>query len=156
MRSETDWGQTALHYAAAHGTDERNARALLEEGADPNAVDRDGRSPLGFVPIPNHLGIAKCLLEYGARIRCAHPSMIDPLSLSIEAKRHRLVDLFITHGFDVTTTLSKNQTLLHIIATFGDVEMMKLFERVRFLGVDVDQRNGDDYTALDILHRRIY
>ena len=80
--------------------------------------------------------------------------MIDPLSLSIEAKRHRLVDLFINHGFDVNTPLSKNQTLLHMIATFGDERMMDLFKRVRLCGVDVDQRNADGFTALDVLRRR--
>ena len=80
--------------------------------------------------------------------------MIDPLSLSIEAKRHRLVDLFITHGFDVITPLSKNQTLLHIIATFGDEGMVNHFKRVRFCGVDVEQRNTDGFTAMDVLRRR--
>ena len=154
IRSKTDWNQTALHYAAAHSTDKRNAQLLLEAGADPNAVDRDGRTPLGFVPIPNHLEIAECLLNYGAHIRCLHHYMIDPLSLSIEAKRHRLVDLFINHGFDVNTPLSKNQTLLHMIATFGDERMMDLFKRVRLCGVDVDQRNADGFTALDVLRRR--
>ena len=154
IRSKTDRNQTALHYAAAHSIDKRNARLLLESGADSNAVDRDGRTPLGFVPIPNNLEITECLLNYGAHIRCLHHSMIDLLSLSIEAKRHRLVDLFITHGFDVNTPLSKNQTLLHIIATFGDERMVKLFKRVRFCGLNVDQRNADGYTALDVLRRR--
>ena len=53
--------------------------------------------------------------------------MIDPLCLNIEAKRYRLVILFITHGFDLTTPLPNNQTLMHVLATFGDLKMMKLF-----------------------------
>ena len=55
VRSKTDWNQTALHYAAVHSTDKRNARLFLEAGADLNAIDRDGRALLAFVPIPSDL-----------------------------------------------------------------------------------------------------
>ncbi len=154
VRSKTDWDQTALHYAAAHSTDRRNAQLLLEAGADANAVDRDGRTPLGFTPIPNHLEIAACLLEYGAHVRSIDETMIDPLSLSIETRRYQLVDLFITHGFDPTTPLPKSQTLLHIIAAFGDQKMMKLFQRVPFSCVDMNKANDDGFTALALLRRR--
>ena len=154
VRSKTNWDQTALHYAAAHGTDKRNAQLLLKAGADPNAVDCDGRTPLGFTPIAGHLEVAECLLKHGAHVRSLRNTTLDPLCLSIQARRHRLVDLFIAHGFVVNTPLPKNRTLLHVLATFGDEQMIKTFERVQLLGVDVDQTDEEGYTALDILRRR--
>jgi ankyrin repeat protein len=150
----TGWDQTALHYAAAHNSNRRHTELLLAAGADPNSADRDGRTPLGFTPVQDHLEVAACLLEYGANIRNLDTSGIDPLVLSIETNRHRLLDLFIRHGFRVDTPLRNGKTLFHIIASAADEGTMRLFSRVDLSGIPLGQVDDEGRRALEIVRCR--
>ena len=154
VNSKTDWDQTALHYAAAHNSNRLNTELLLRAGADPDAVDKDGRTPLGFTPIPNHVDVAACLVEHGALIRSANPKELDPLILSIEARRHELVELFISLGSRIDVSMPMNNTLLHTIAAHADEEMMRLFSRVDFHGVSAGQKDDAGYAPIDLLRQR--
>ena len=66
---EVRHGQTALHVAACCGT-ESIAQLLLEAGADPNAQDVDGRTPLAYVSAnaDEAFGIAHLLTHHGAKV----------------------------------------------------------------------------------------
>ncbi|KAJ5961042.1 ankyrin repeat containing protein [Penicillium vulpinum] len=65
-------GRTALFWVAARG-DERSAITLLACGADPNAMDQDGRVPLHLAAESGRTGCIRLLLEAGAQT--------DPISL---------------------------------------------------------------------------
>jgi ankyrin repeat protein len=58
-------GQTALHLAAAYGTEEI-ARALCDGGADTNARDHEGRTPLHTAAGKGQARLVRLLLEVGA------------------------------------------------------------------------------------------
>ncbi len=62
-------GRTALHHAAQRG-DAAMAALLLDAGADPNATDTEGNTPLhllaGAPPSAESVDLAKSLLAYGA------------------------------------------------------------------------------------------
>lgn len=151
---KTGWDQTALHYAAAQNSNRRHTELLLAAGADPNAVDRDGRTPLGFTPVQDHLEAAACLLEYGANIRNTDTSGIDPLVVSIETNRHRLLDLFIRNGFRTDTPLPNGKTLFHIIASAADEETMRLFSSVDLSDVPLGQPDDEGHRALELVRCR--
>ena len=60
-------GDTPLHTAVScEDPDARIVRLLLEHGADPNARDRNGRTPLHYAAIYGHYEIVKLLTDFGA------------------------------------------------------------------------------------------
>lgn len=65
-------GQTAMHHAASISAN-RVALLLLTSGADPNALDNDGNTPLSYNP--DSPGTIHILLSYGAN---PYPPTNDP------------------------------------------------------------------------------
>ena len=64
--SRDSLGRTALMLATLHGQI-GTAIALLGHGADPNAADARGRTPLEAARAGDHPDIVAALLRYGAR-----------------------------------------------------------------------------------------
>mmetsp|Transcript_25989 Transcript_25989/g.22911 ORF Transcript_25989/g.22911 Transcript_25989/m.22911 type:complete len:99 (-) Transcript_25989:168-464(-) len=57
--------ETPLHWTAKRGLDKMTL-LLLQNGADPNAQDITGRTPLHLAAMTNHLIQAKLLISHGA------------------------------------------------------------------------------------------
>ena len=60
-------GRTPLHLAAAVNAVEA-ARALLDRGADPNALDRFGVAPLFRAVFDDHVAMVELLRAHGAHV----------------------------------------------------------------------------------------
>eukprot|EP01039_Chlorochromonas_danica_P010464 gene10464-11594_t len=60
-------GLTALHYAADRGVHE-GVRLLLAAGAAVHAEDDEGRTPLAYALLCDHVETARLLIEAGARV----------------------------------------------------------------------------------------
>lgn len=67
VRHRVKGGWQVIHLAAKSGCTE-NVRVLLSIGADPNAVKDDGWTPLLLALVNEHFGVAKVLIEAGAKL----------------------------------------------------------------------------------------
>jgi ankyrin len=103
-RSPGRGGATALHAAAAFGYVE-TAAYLLSKGADVNARDGSGNTPLHD---------AAC-----------YPSKVRP-SKDSESRRNHVASMLIEHGADVRATAENNLTPLHLAAGEGNVWLVEL------------------------------
>ncbi len=83
---------TPLHSAAAgHRTEA--ALLLLDRGADPNAEQPGGWTPLHQAAANGDLVLCKALLEHGAKRTQMSDDRTRPLDFAIENRHHEVVRL---------------------------------------------------------------
>jgi ankyrin repeat protein len=99
-----DGGWTLLHYAANFWTGDYNglARSLLMLGADVNAIDASGKTPLHFaargIADDHGLFMAKFLLENGADVDALCNDGRSPLQDAMSRDNDRVAALLLAHG----------------------------------------------------------
>jgi ankyrin repeat protein len=98
LNSRGKGGETVLHVAASKGLLE-SARALIQAGADPNAVDDSGATPLTS-GIRNGVGIPmfRLLLESGSDPNKVPKGDWTPLHMAVGWGKADLVELVLAKG----------------------------------------------------------
>ena len=96
------WGMTPLHHAAQQGEAE-TAVALIRHGADPDARDNDGMTPLAWVCggdafQHDQIAVAKALLAAHADPNAADQEGMTPLLLAARWSRPGLTELLLQAG----------------------------------------------------------
>jgi ankyrin repeat protein len=158
--------RTALHHAAAKNRP-RIVRLLIDLGADPNAADATGATPLTTASQESaDAAIIDMLLGAGARLDfltavnlkryevaeallAEDPSRLGPngrdtvaLHLAVNKKNHDAVAWLIAHGVDVDAKRSMwdcNHTALHMTIENGDIALARML-----LDADADPNIRDD------------
>jgi ankyrin repeat protein len=87
-------GITPLHYAHT----KEIAELLITKGADVNAKDDDGHTPLPQAAIDGHKEIAELLIAAGADVNAKDDDSKPPLDWAIEFKETEIADLLRKHG----------------------------------------------------------
>jgi ankyrin repeat protein len=152
--ARTNWLQTPLHHAAAYKDDPHFLEALIDSGADVNARDLDGNTPLGCATLSNHATSAAFLLTHGADINSQDLKGWTALLDAVDTNNHDVLRLLLRKGADITLTLNTGDTILHRAAERGDVATMEILTAAGVDGVDIDSKNIDGYTAKDMFERR--
>ena len=160
---DTD-GRTALHWAvmkcfkAGDGcTSEdvvRVVRELLERGAEVDARDHLGNTPL-LLMIPKYLALkgrrlaAICLLlEYNADVNAENSLGKTCLHLIVSClttqshEINSIIDVLLNHGADINAKVYSGRTALHY------VRYVRVAERLLLAGIDVDAVDLSGETAL--------
>jgi ankyrin repeat protein len=128
-------GQTPLHFACERGLPEV-ANRLLDAGADIEARDMIGRTPLMTTGISKNISVAKDLIKRGADINAVvkrGPATYTTLTVAAMYGFKDLVDLLI----DKDASISKD-TLEPTLAFAVQMGHPRLFEYVLKNGVDLD------------------
>ncbi|KAK4301318.1 hypothetical protein Pmani_026524 [Petrolisthes manimaculis] len=109
-------GQTSLHLAAKSQSSD-TVQLLLSFGGDPNACDRDRKTPLhsGIFKGSRSYECLRLLLEAGADSNAADESGHTPLHMAALHDSSYCVLLFLDHGGDVTTCTTGGVSALNLI-----------------------------------------
>ncbi len=135
-----------LHFAALYGN-AASMRVLLDAGADPNALDNRGATPLVYAAYS--LEKTKLLVEHGARVQVAAKNSVTPLDVAAVVHGNApAVRYLLEHGAEIVkpdVKLGKDSYVLTDAAERGDLETIKL---LLAHGADVTVIDGFGVTAL--------
>lgn len=139
------WADSPL--ADALGRGQRDvALELIADGADVNAAQADGTTPLHWATYKLDKEIVQTLLDRGAKPNVANRYGATPIAEAVKAANTELVELLLAAGSDVEAPNGDGQTLLMLAARTGSVAVAKLLVA---RGADVNAREAwRDQTAL--------
>ena len=107
--------------AALFGTGHRAVCALLvAHGADVNARDDNGWTPLGIAAAGGHMDVLTCLLDHGADLRLIDNLGYTALHSAAERGRADVERVLLARGAAVDAWALDGRTALHIAAQNGD------------------------------------
>ena len=108
----TDDGFTALHLAAFFSGDVESARALLDAGADPDALaaNETGLRPINSAAAASSTRIVSLLLERGADVHAAQHGGYTPLHSAAAHGDGELVEVLLGAGADPTLRTDSGST----------------------------------------------
>ncbi|GGD97777.1 ankyrin repeat domain-containing protein [Paenibacillus nasutitermitis] len=125
-------GKDDYEFSVLHGAvmteNTKMTRYLLDQGADVNATNDEGISPLHIALYP---AIVKCLLEGGADINKKSSDGSTPLHTQAADGEERLdvVELLLAKGADPSITNNDGQTPLDIAKARQEEEMIELLSQ---------------------------
>lgn len=117
--SRTHFGLTPLH-AASRGH-EGATQVLLERGADPNAICKQGRTPLSYASEGGHVAILRLLLGEGADPNVMDNSGRSPLYYAVQAGSIDAVTL-LCHAIGADIDLSGSSELSPLSCALKQVD----------------------------------
>lgn len=111
-------GWTPLYRTMINGHT-KMVQKLLDAGANVNARNRDGATPL-FVVADGRVDLAEMLLGKGANVNASNEYGQTPLMWIIHVSQKEDVALWlISKGANVNARTSKGETALHVASEFG-------------------------------------
>jgi ankyrin repeat protein len=118
---------------------------LLENGAEVDAQDRRGHTPLAWAAARGHKNIVEVLLAHKATIDLADNLGVSPFHWAACCGHENLVELFLLRGVDANTKDNGGFTALYYAAVGGHLDVAKL---LLSQGADVNSRSNDGWMAL--------
>lgn len=140
------YGDTVLHNAAMMNVNADIASKLVKGGANVNARNKEGVTPLEIAVQKNNVNLANYLTLNGANIHTQDTKGNSPLSLALNSTPQMLEA--VVHSSNSCTQDSDGNTPLHI-ALLTDVPLSKI-QYIISLTKDVNIRNKDGNSPLFI------
>jgi len=135
-----------LYEAVAKG-DQKLVKALLKKGADVNAKDTKGVTPLVYAVAGGHEKIAKMLIDGGADVNAIANDGRRALYVAVARGDLGIVKLLVKSNADVNVKDGHNSTVLHTAAVWDRQEIAKMLIEA---GADVSVIEGEGRSVLDL------
>jgi ankyrin repeat protein len=124
------------------------ARLLMAAGADPNADDGHGGTPL-YDTIPSHEDLALLLIDHGANVNTKTAGKVDSATgftpLHQAAGHPKVIAVLLAKGADVKAATGDAATPLHAATLVGDAESVRLLLAA---GADPNAKDAHGETPL--------
>jgi ankyrin repeat protein len=125
VNSQTFALRTPLHAAALNGL-EFYVRILLDNGANPRALDQDGFAPIHLACMfGNKETVSSLITDIGQIEELRDRSGRVPLHIAIDFEQEELVKMLLDHGAKVDIIDEEQQTPLHNAAELGHGAIVK-------------------------------
>ncbi len=136
-------GEDAL-LEAARKNDLGKVKYLVENGANVNAKDNDGWTPLHWAASKNNLDMVKYLVETGkADVNAKTSYGTTPLYWAAEKNNLDMVKYLVENGANVNAKASYGTTPLHKATLNNNLEMVKYLVETGKADVNAKDNNGE-------------
>ena len=115
--------------AACEAGNEEKVVSLLDRGADPNAIGPNTFSALTIASTQGHLGVARILIERGARVNhVAKNKNASPLMAALQHKHTDIIRLLVQNGADVNALIDPVMRLyvIEFAINHGNLDGLKV------------------------------
>ena len=126
---------TLLHTAATAGSKDM-VELLVTKGADVNAEDREGGTPLWYAKGKNHTDVVELLNKYGARSDMPVQALLD----AVRDGKSEQVKSLIEKGANMNTRDYQGRTPLHLAAAKGYTDIAELLVKG---GADINAKSDN-------------
>ncbi|XP_014277235.1 putative ankyrin repeat protein RF_0381 [Halyomorpha halys] len=131
-------GDTYLHVAAAKGSNAA-LEVLLDRGLEVNKKNYFNETPLVQAVRAGNVRGVEMLLARGADSTIVPEGEETLTEMVLESQNPDMLKAFIKNGVDVKS--KDGDTVLHLIARSGNVEMLKVIKNIKLLG-NIKNQNG--------------
>ena len=122
----------ATLFEAVYRDDLEGMKDLLAEGADVNAMDKDGNTPLHIVTHSGHKEMIKLLISNGADVN-AKGRFGTPIHNAVSSGYKEIVQLLVDEGADVNAKEWRGKTPLDMATPLGRQDLLKYQEIAELL-----------------------
>jgi len=123
-KSCANTGATPLHAAAWRSPE--LVEYLAEHGADVNAKNLDGNTPLHNASTGDSTRCIKILCKYGAQVNAINKQGMTPLMRAIQMQEAEAIQTLIACNADVSIADKEGRTALHYASIAGSGQMVDL------------------------------
>ena len=140
------YGHTCLHKAVNANCDEQTVQAIIDHGADVNAINKDNETALLIACMNGQNDAINVLLEAGADTNITQTDGHTCLHKAVNANcgKHT-VQAIIDHRADVNAINKDNETALLIACMDGKIDAINVLLEA---GADTNITETDGYTCL--------
>ena len=118
------------------------AKILIRAGANLEAIDNDGSTPLHSASKANStLLIAKTLIDEGANLEAVDNDGNTPLHIAIENKRSKVAEFLIKAGANIDAIEGDGNTPLHLAIIFKEQDIANMLIN-RGANLEAENENG--------------
>lgn len=141
----TDFGRAVARGKVAE------VASLVDSGADINAANASGQTPLHLAAANGDAGMVQVLLEDGAEFDLLDTGEgLSALHVAAQCGHEQVVDLLVRYGADLEARTMHQQTPLHLAALHGQAGVTAQLLKYH---VRLDSRNAEGMTALQLAEK---
>jgi ankyrin repeat protein len=118
-------------------------KVLIEEGADVNATDALGRTPLHMAAFFARPKTAALLITNGANVNTKDRVGLTPLHSAVLAGSPKVIELLLNKKADIKAASETGLTPLHLAAATGNLQVVTLLVQ---RGADPQSKDGEGNT----------
>ena len=160
VMSRNTWGRTALHQACERGEDAALLDVLISAGADVDATDATGETPLHTTIVHERTGHPRTehaarLMRAGADSSITNLSGDSPLRFAMMFGTHEILKDMVKYHTDFSDVKHIfGHTFAHSIARSADVQTLQCLQNAKGLVLDLEALDKSGKTALDYVQQR--
>ncbi|MGI9337729.1 MAG: ankyrin repeat domain-containing protein [Gammaproteobacteria bacterium] len=144
---KTDWGKSEMLFLAAYDGDTAELRSLIDEGADIDAKNDDGLTPLHVAAGQGQTEIVLALVNAGAAIEAKMNGGSTPLHVAVIHFETETALALVKAGADIDAKDEYGETALHSAARESQAETALALIKA---GADIEAKDNEGVTPLHV------